>query len=164
MAKRKKSGSKYRGLGVRGVGVPTVAHQYWQHLGNAGTQVRSPASHSGLRMWYCSSRGIGHNCGLEPVTGLETSVCHRAAKKRKVRNYRSWEGWVSSRMIGAGLMGLRFERRLTGGEGVGCVDIWGKNVPVRTTTKAQCGNWRVSGVARAACLERNECESVGVRR
>lgn len=67
-------------------------------------------------------------------------------------------------MIGAGLMGLRFERRLTGGEGVGCVDIWGKNVPVRTTTKAQCGNWRVSGVARAACLERNECESVGVRR
>ena len=40
-------------------GVPTVVQQHWRHLGSTGTQVRSLAQHSGLRIWHCCSCGLG---------------------------------------------------------------------------------------------------------
>lgn len=36
-----------------------------QHLGSTGTQVRSLAYHSGLKIRHCRSGGLGQNCGLD---------------------------------------------------------------------------------------------------
>ena len=55
------------------------------HLGSSGTRVRSPAQHSGLRIRCCHSCSFGGSCGLNLISGLETSICHEAAKKEKRR-------------------------------------------------------------------------------
>ena len=43
-----------------------------QHLGSTGTQVQSPAWHSGVRIQHCHSNGLGLNCGSDLIPGLGT--------------------------------------------------------------------------------------------
>ena len=44
----------------------------WWYLGSAGTQGRSLAWYSGLRIWHCCSCGLGRDCGLELILSLGT--------------------------------------------------------------------------------------------
>ena len=61
-------------------GVPTVAQWDQLYLRSARTQVRSPAWHSGLRIWQCGSCSLGLICGSDPWPG--NSMCHREAKRK----------------------------------------------------------------------------------
>ena len=45
----------------------------WWYLGSAGTQGRSLAWYSGLRIWHCCSCGLGPDCGLGLIPGPGTS-------------------------------------------------------------------------------------------
>ena len=57
-----------------------MVQQDKQHLGSNGTQVRSPAQHSGLRIQPCRSCCLVRGFGLDPWPG--SSVCRRAARKK----------------------------------------------------------------------------------
>ena len=59
-----------------------VQQDRW-HLWSAGTQVQSPAQHSGLRIWCCCSYGLGSNCGSDQIPGPRTFICQGVAKKEK---------------------------------------------------------------------------------
>ena len=48
--------------------LPTVMQRDWQSLGSAW-EVRSPAQHSGLRIWHCHSYGLGGDCGSNLARG-----------------------------------------------------------------------------------------------
>ena len=62
-------------------GVSAVAQRDQQHLGSTGTQVRSPAQHSGLRICQCFSSDLGQNCSSDLITGPRNTICHGVAKK-----------------------------------------------------------------------------------
>ena len=62
--------------------------ELWR-LGSTETQVRSLARHSGLRIRCYRSCGIGRNCGLDLIPGLET-LCHRAAEKGKEKKKKEY--------------------------------------------------------------------------
>ena len=49
----------------------------------AGTQVRSLALHSGLRIQHCCSCGIGCNSSLDPFPGMGTPYALGQPKKKK---------------------------------------------------------------------------------
>ena len=53
------------------------------HLGSAGTQVWSPAWHSGLRIQSCCHFGLGRNYSSDLIPGLGNSICLGVAKKEK---------------------------------------------------------------------------------
>ena len=55
-----------------------------KHLWSTGTQVQSPAQHSGLRIWCCHSCGVGCNCSLDLIPDLETPYAKRWPKKKKI--------------------------------------------------------------------------------
>ena len=73
----------------------------WQCLGSAGTQVHSPAQHSGLRIRCCHSCDLDHNCSsdLIPDTGTPYAVGSQRRKregrkaKRQVRSYPPIKTW-----------------------------------------------------------------------
>ena len=64
-------------------GVPTVAQLDWRCFVSAGTEVPSPAQHSGLRIWQCHSCSLGYNCSIDLMLGLGSSHCCRVAKNGK---------------------------------------------------------------------------------
>ena len=64
-------------------GVPAVTQRDWQHLGSSGTQVRSPAWHSGLRIQHCHSCDLGPDRGLDLIPGLGTPYAAGQLKKEK---------------------------------------------------------------------------------
>ena len=64
-------------------GAPNVAQQEQWCLGRAGTQVQSPAQHSGLRIWYCRSCGFGHDCGLDLIPGPRVPYATGQPKMKK---------------------------------------------------------------------------------
>ena len=53
-------------------GVPAVLQRDQQLLGSVGTQVQSPAQHSGLGIWCCRSYGLGLDCGSDLIPGPGT--------------------------------------------------------------------------------------------
>ena len=55
----------------------------WQHIGSTGTQVHSPAQHSGLRIWHCRSCGLGRNCAWALIPSLGTPYA-MSGQKRKI--------------------------------------------------------------------------------
>ena len=61
------------------LGVPAVAQQDRQHLGRAGTQVPSPAWHSGLGI----GNGLGQDCGSDLIPGLGTPYAWGGQKRKK---------------------------------------------------------------------------------
>ena len=67
-------------------GVPAVAQWDPWHLGSTGTQVLSPAWHSGLRILRCQSCGVGHNCGSDLIPGPGTQYAPQAARKEGKKN------------------------------------------------------------------------------
>ena len=60
-----------------------MAQWDWWHLGSAGTQVRSPAWHGGLRIWYCCSCGLGLNCSSDLILGPGTPYAAGQPKNKK---------------------------------------------------------------------------------
>ena len=52
-------------------------------LWRGGMQVRSPAQHSGLRIWRCHSCGIVCNCGLDLIPVLGTPYATGWPKRKK---------------------------------------------------------------------------------
>ena len=56
---------------------------------SAGTQVQSPAWHSGLRVWHCRICGLGGNCGSDPIPGLGTPYVEGWLKKEKKKKKKS---------------------------------------------------------------------------
>ena len=66
-------------------GVPALAQWDW-HLCSTGTQVRSQAQHTGLRIHHCRSCGVGCNCGLDLISGQATPyvVGQPKIKEKKV--------------------------------------------------------------------------------
>ena len=65
-----------------------MAQQDQGHLWSTGLQVQSPARHSGLRIRHCSSCGVGHNCGSDPIPGLETPYATEQPKKEEKKKKR----------------------------------------------------------------------------
>ena len=58
--------------------------------GAEGTQVQSPAQHSGLRIWCRRSWGIGHSCGSDMIPSLGTPhATGQPKKKKKILFYNS---------------------------------------------------------------------------
>ena len=74
--------------------VPTVLQQDWWCLGSAGTQVRSLAQHSGLRIPHCHSWGLGGNCGSDLILSLGTPYVAGQPKKKTVTSWSSHCGTV----------------------------------------------------------------------
>ena len=64
-------------------GVPAVAQRDWQPLGSAGTQVRSPAWHGGLRIWRCHSGSLAHTCSSDLIPGWGTPCALGRPTKKK---------------------------------------------------------------------------------
>ena len=58
----------------------------WWLRGSAGTQVQSPAWHSGLRIWGCCSFGLGHNCGWDPGTSYALVWSEKKTEKKEDPN------------------------------------------------------------------------------
>ena len=56
--------------------VSTVVQGNWCLLGCPGTQVPSPAQHSGLRIRCCHSCGVGCSLGSNLIPGRGNSICH----------------------------------------------------------------------------------------
>ena len=78
-------------------GVPAAAQLNQWHLGSTGTQVQSPAQHSGLRIQCCRSCGLGCNCGLNPDPGPETphaSGWPKRKKKKEICIYNKSKGML----------------------------------------------------------------------
>ena len=75
---------EYRILFLNNLGIPAVAPQdQWQwRLRSDGMQVPSLASLSGLSIWGCRSRGLGHNCGSNLIPGLGTPFAKGQPKKK----------------------------------------------------------------------------------
>ena len=65
------------------IGVPTVVQWDQQCLGSAGTQVRSPAWHSG-GIQCCHGYGSGSRCCLDLIPGLGTPCSVGQPTKKKV--------------------------------------------------------------------------------
>ena len=65
-----------------------MVHQDPRSLVSTGTQVRSPARHSGLRIRGCQSWGLGHNYGSDLIPGLGTPYDAEWPKKEK--KYHIW--------------------------------------------------------------------------
>ena len=63
-------------------GVPSMAQWDRQHLGSAGTQVWSPAQHSGLTIRCCCSFGLDGNCSSDLILGLGTPYAKRQQKEK----------------------------------------------------------------------------------
>ena len=64
--------------------VPAVAQKDWWSLRSAGSQVRGPAQHSGLRIQDCSSCRLGHNDGLNLIPGRPGKfICHGQPETKK---------------------------------------------------------------------------------
>ena len=62
----------------------------WQHLGSTGTQVRSLAWHSGLRIWCCCSCSLCCSGGSNLIPGLELHMpwgSQKEKKKKKRKEY-----------------------------------------------------------------------------
>ena len=78
------------------LGVPAVVQRDWWYL---GTQVRSPALSSGLRIWSCHSCGLGCNYGSDLIPGLgapyATGQPKRKRKKKDV-NFISLLGFCNN--------------------------------------------------------------------
>ena len=66
--------------------IPAVAQQDRWCLGSTGTQVRSPAPQSRLRIWCCLSCSLGGSCGLDLIPGLETPCATGQPKKKNYYN------------------------------------------------------------------------------
>ena len=62
---------------------PTATQRDRQHLGSAGTQVRSPARHHGLRIQCCRSCGLVRGCGSGVIAGLGAPCATGQPKKKK---------------------------------------------------------------------------------
>ena len=62
-------------------GVPIVTQWHWWCFGSAGTHVRYPSWHSGLRIKPCCRCSLGQNCSLDLSPGPGTT--HAAEKPRK---------------------------------------------------------------------------------
>ena len=60
-----------------------MAQWDWWCLWNAGTQVRSLAWHSGLRIWHHHSCSIGHHRGSDLVPGLGTPYAMGLPEKKR---------------------------------------------------------------------------------
>ena len=54
-----------------------------RHLWSTGTQVQTPARHSGLRIWHCCSCGIGRNTPSELIPGPVTPCAAGWLKRKK---------------------------------------------------------------------------------
>ena len=63
---------------------PAMVQQDWRYLWSAGTQIRSLAQLSGLRIWRCHSCSIGHNCSSDLICSLGTPCAEAQAKKKKM--------------------------------------------------------------------------------
>ena len=61
-----------------------------QCLGSTGTQVRSPARHSGLRMWHCHSCSLGLQLHLKSDLWPGNCMCLEAAKKKKKKKQKKF--------------------------------------------------------------------------
>ena len=82
---------------MRGTGVPTVAQQDQQSLGNTGIQVWSLAWHSGWRIWCCRSCSLGHSCRLDLIPGPGTPYALGGGGGKKKRKEKiKWEGLIFS--------------------------------------------------------------------
>ena len=64
--------AEHFGYETNKAGVPAVAQRDQLHLCRPGTQVQSPARHSGLRIRCRCSYSIGHNCGSDLIPGPGT--------------------------------------------------------------------------------------------
>ena len=62
-----------------------------QHFGSAGTQVRSPAQHSGLRIWRCCSLGLGRDCSSDLIPGPGTPYAAGWPNMKKIKKRRKKE-------------------------------------------------------------------------
>ena len=76
-------------------GVPAVAQWDRRPLGSTGTQAGSLTWHSGLRIWHCSSCGLGLNYGLDLIPGLRTPYTMGQSKKEKEREKSKWGNTIS---------------------------------------------------------------------
>ena len=62
-------------------GAPAVVQRDGQCLGSAGTRVRHPAWHSGLRIQCCRHCSLVHGCDLDLIPGLGSPYAVGGAKK-----------------------------------------------------------------------------------
>jgi len=62
--------------------VPVMVQADRWRLRSTGTQVRSPARHSGFRIQHCHSCSLGYNCGSDLIPGQGTPYALGQPKKR----------------------------------------------------------------------------------
>ena len=67
------------------LGVPAVVKWDWWHPGSAGMQARSPALHSGLRIWHCCSCELGSDLILGPGTPHAAGWSKKKRGRKKSR-------------------------------------------------------------------------------
>ena len=79
------------------MGVPTVAQWDLRHLWRAETQVRPPVWHSGLRVWCGHSCSVGHNCGLDLISGLAWELHTTCGDQKRVQDYSKVFGLSNSK-------------------------------------------------------------------
>ena len=76
-----------------------------QRLGSTGTQVRSLARHSGLRIWCCHSCGLGLNGGFDLIAGPGTVYAmgwpknKEEMKERLYSTLKIWYQYYTSRNL-----------------------------------------------------------------
>lgn len=61
-----------------------MVQQDHQHLCSPGTEIQSPARHSGLRIPHCHSCSVGCNCGWDLIPGPGTSYATESPKEKKI--------------------------------------------------------------------------------
>ena len=84
---------------VNSSGVPAVVQWDQWSLGNAGTQVRSPAWHRGLRIRLCHSCGLGHNCSSDMIPGRETPYSAGWPKEKNKKQNKTLQKCVVNAFI-----------------------------------------------------------------
>lgn len=72
----------FLGVWMVKTGVPAMAQQHRWYIGSAGTQIRSLAQHSGLRIRYCSTCSLGLSYGSDLISGPRTPYATGWPKKK----------------------------------------------------------------------------------
>ena len=138
-----------------------MAQQDWWCLGSLGTQVRSPAWHSGLRFLHCCSYILGQNCGLNLIAGLGTPYATRWPKKERKKG-RKKEGKIQDLIPSTyecDLFGNRvFEDIMMRSYWIGWRLVWYECCPYKkrrkeTDTQVEVAMWRQRQKLELCCLK-----------
>ena len=86
-------------------GVPAVVQWDWWCLWSTGTQVRSLAWHSELKICHCHRRCIGRRCGSDLIPGPETPYATGQPRKKKKKKIESLLSILLAVYLGEVLLG-----------------------------------------------------------